>query len=161
MLVVGAAVFRKNLVRSVMESQVSLPEDVWKKLLTSWIAFFGVMGALNLYVAYNFSTDAWVNFKLFGGIGLMLAAIGVDPQTGSLRYTFGSLYLWDRLDLVPVVVGLFAIPEIVDLAGADWSRFAALILAPGVPLTHPEPHWTVHRAVPGGSMRVPASECCT
>jgi TctA family transporter len=53
---------------------------------------------------------------LAGGIGLMLAAIGVDPQTGSLRYTFGSLYLWDRLDLVPVVVGLFAIPEIVDLA---------------------------------------------
>ena len=53
---------------------------------------------------------------LAGGIGLMLAAIGVDPQTGSLRYTFGSLYLWDRLDLIPVVVGLFALPEIVDLA---------------------------------------------
>src|ERR1051325_1628786 len=53
---------------------------------------------------------------LSGGVGLMLAAIGVDPQTGSLRYTFGTLYLWDRLDLVPVVVGMFAIPEIVDLA---------------------------------------------
>jgi putative tricarboxylic transport membrane protein len=53
---------------------------------------------------------------LAGGIGLMLAAIGVDPQTGSLRYTFGSLYLWDRLDIIPVVVGMFAIPEIVDLA---------------------------------------------
>ena len=53
---------------------------------------------------------------LAGGVGLMLAAIGVDPQTGSLRYTFGSLYLWDRLDIIPVVVGLFAIPEIVDLA---------------------------------------------
>lgn len=53
---------------------------------------------------------------LVGGVGLMLAAIGVDPQTGTLRYTFGSLYLWDRLDIVPVVVGLFAIPEIVDLA---------------------------------------------
>ena len=53
---------------------------------------------------------------LAGGIGLMLAAIGVDPQTGSLRYTFGFLYLWDRLDLIPVVVGMFAIPEIVDLA---------------------------------------------
>jgi putative tricarboxylic transport membrane protein len=53
---------------------------------------------------------------LAGGIGLMLASIGVDPQTGSLRYTFGSLYLWDRLDLIPVVVGLFALPEIVDLS---------------------------------------------
>ena len=53
---------------------------------------------------------------LAGGIGLMLAAIGVDPQTGSLRYTFGSLYLWDGLDVTPVVVGMFAIPEIIDLA---------------------------------------------
>lgn len=53
---------------------------------------------------------------LAGGVGLMLAAIGVDPQSGALRYTFGSIYLWDNLDIVPVVVGLFAIPEIVDLA---------------------------------------------
>src|SRR3990172_6343953 len=53
---------------------------------------------------------------LAGGIGLMLAAIGVDPQTGSLRYTFGSLYLFYPLLLIPLVVGLFAIPEIVDLA---------------------------------------------
>src|ERR671923_1378173 len=53
---------------------------------------------------------------LAGGIGFMLGAIGVDPQTGALRFTFCSLYLWDRLDLIPVVVGLFAITEIVDLA---------------------------------------------
>jgi putative tricarboxylic transport membrane protein len=53
---------------------------------------------------------------LAGGVGLMLASIGVDPQTGSLRYTFGWLYLWDGLDVTPVVVGMFAIPEIVDLA---------------------------------------------
>ena len=64
-------------------------------------------------------TLAWSSLTkglLAGGVGLMLAAIGVDPQTGALRYTFGSLYLWDRLDIIPVVVGLFAIPEIVDLA---------------------------------------------
>ena len=43
----------------------------------SWSAFFALMGVANLYVALNFSTDAWVNFKLFGGIGLLLAfAIG-------------------------------------------------------------------------------------
>jgi intracellular septation protein len=74
-LLIGAAVFRKNLVRSVMENQVSLPEEIWKRLLASWIAFFAAMGALNLYVAYNFSTDAWVNFKLFGGIGLMFVFV--------------------------------------------------------------------------------------
>jgi intracellular septation protein len=74
-LAISALAFRKNLVRSMMQHQVSLPDDVWARLLTSWIGFFAVMGALNLYVAYNFSTDAWVNFKLFGGMGLMLAFV--------------------------------------------------------------------------------------
>jgi len=67
--------FRKNLIRSMMESKVTLPDVVWNKLQASWIGFFAVMGALNLYVAYNFSTEAWVNFKLFGGMGLMLAFV--------------------------------------------------------------------------------------
>ena len=74
-LIVGSVFFRKNLVRSMMEHQVTLPEEVWTRLLASWIGFFAVMGVLNLYVAYNFSTDTWVNFKLFGGIGLMLAFV--------------------------------------------------------------------------------------
>jgi intracellular septation protein len=74
-IIVGQLVFRKNLVRSMMEHQVSLPDDVWKRLRASWIGFFLMMGALNLYVAYNYSTDAWVNFKLFGGMGLMLAFV--------------------------------------------------------------------------------------
>lgn len=71
-LAVAAVAFRKNLVRAMMEKQISLPDEVWTRLLMSWIVFFGFMGALNLYVAYNFSLDAWVDFKLFGGIGLML-----------------------------------------------------------------------------------------
>jgi intracellular septation protein len=74
-LAVSALAFKKNLVRSMMQHQVSLPEDVWRKLLASWIGFFAMMGAINLYVAYNYSTDAWVNFKLFGGIGLMFAFV--------------------------------------------------------------------------------------
>jgi len=74
-LAVAALAFRKNLIRAMMEAQVALPEVVWGKLLASWIAFFAMMGALNLIVAFNFSTDAWVNFKLFGGIGLMLVFI--------------------------------------------------------------------------------------
>lgn len=72
---VAALAFKKNLIRSMMEKQVTLPDPVWSRLLASWIGFFAVMGVLNLYVAYNFSTDAWVNFKLFGGIGLMLAFV--------------------------------------------------------------------------------------
>jgi intracellular septation protein len=71
-LAVAALAFKKNLVRSIMGHQVSLPEPIWQKLLVSWIGFFAVMGALNIYVAYNFSLDTWVDFKMFGGIGLML-----------------------------------------------------------------------------------------
>ena len=49
------------------------------------------------------------------GIGIMIAMVGTDPQTGTLRWTFESLYLWDGLPLVPVVLGLFALPELCDL----------------------------------------------
>jgi intracellular septation protein len=48
---------------------------MWGRLQASWIGFFLFMGALNLYVAYNYTTDTWVNFKLFGGIGLMLVFV--------------------------------------------------------------------------------------
>ncbi len=74
-LAVGMLVFKKNLIRTMMEKQVTLPDSIWNKLQASWIVFFVVMGALNLFVAYNFSTDTWVNFKLFGGIGLMLVFV--------------------------------------------------------------------------------------
>lgn len=74
-LAIAALAFKKNLIRAMMGAQVTLPEPVWGKLLAGWIAFFAVMGALNLIVAYNFTTDAWVNFKLFGGIGLMLVFV--------------------------------------------------------------------------------------
>lgn len=72
----GALVlFGKNLVRSMLEAQIRLPEAVWARVNLSWIAFFVLMGILNLYVAYRYSEDAWVNFKLFGGMGLMFAFI--------------------------------------------------------------------------------------
>ena len=74
-LAVAELGFRKNLIRAMMEGKIMLPDLVWGKLLASWIGFFAVMGALNLAVAYNFSTDAWVNFKLFGGIGLMVVFV--------------------------------------------------------------------------------------
>ncbi len=62
----------KNLVRSMMGHQVDLPGAMWTRLNTLWIGFFAIMGGLNLAVAYNFDTDTWVSFKLFGGMGLML-----------------------------------------------------------------------------------------
>jgi intracellular septation protein len=74
-LAVAALAFRKNLIRAMLGKQVELPEPVWSRLNWSWIGFFVFMGALNLYVAFNYSTDLWVSFKLFGGMGLMLAFV--------------------------------------------------------------------------------------
>jgi putative tricarboxylic transport membrane protein len=55
------------------------------------------------------------------GLGLMLSMIGGDAQTGTLRWTFGSLYLWDKLPLVPFTLGIFAIPELIDMAAMRTS----------------------------------------
>ncbi|HEY8606561.1 MAG TPA: septation protein A [Noviherbaspirillum sp.] len=74
-LLVAQALMGKNLIRLMMEKQVALPDPVWQRLNLSWAAFFMVMGAINLIVAYSFSTAAWVNFKLFGFTALMLAFI--------------------------------------------------------------------------------------
>lgn len=69
---VSAAVFQRNLIRRMLEAQIALPEPMWTRLNLAWAAFFGFMGALNLVVAYHYSEETWVNFKLFGGMGLML-----------------------------------------------------------------------------------------
>lgn len=73
-LVLGAGrlFFGRNLIRSAMSKQLALPDDVWGRLNSAWMVFFAAMAALNLYVAYGFSTDVWVNFKLFGTLGLTL-----------------------------------------------------------------------------------------
>ena len=68
----GPLLFGKNLLRLLLGEQLQLPAAVWGRLNWAWVVFFALMGALNLWVAYSFSTDTWVNFKLFGGIGLML-----------------------------------------------------------------------------------------
>lgn len=70
-LLVGQLFFRKNLLKSLMGAQMQLPEPAWRVMNWSWAAFFTVMGLLNLWVAFHFDTDTWVNFKLFGGLGLM------------------------------------------------------------------------------------------
>ncbi len=62
----------KPLIQKMMEANVSLASKIWYRLNTAWSIFFIVMGALNLYVAYHYNTDAWVNFKLFGGVGFTL-----------------------------------------------------------------------------------------
>lgn len=74
-VLLGASLFMgKNLIRSLLTSQTELhmPDPVWRLLNNMWIIFFACMGALNLFIAQNYSTDVWVNFKLFGSFGLMI-----------------------------------------------------------------------------------------
>ena len=85
----GTALARRNLIRTMLSQHMQLPDPVWSRLNLAWIGFFAFMGVLNLYVAFSFSetycsnvldvaarndcaNNLWVNFKLFGGMGLML-----------------------------------------------------------------------------------------
>jgi intracellular septation protein len=72
-LLLGQLVWRKNLIKSLMGSQITLPDPVWHRLMLSWVVFFIVQALLNLWVAYSFETSTWVNYKLFGALGLTLA----------------------------------------------------------------------------------------
>lgn len=71
----AALVLKKNPIKAMLGEQMTLPEPLWARVNLSWIAFFLFMGALNLVVAFNFPTDTWVNFKLFGGMGLLFAFV--------------------------------------------------------------------------------------
>jgi intracellular septation protein len=63
------------VMKRLLGAKIDLPLSIWKKLNFSWALFFIVLAGLNLYVAYHFSTDVWVNFKLFGLLGLTLVFI--------------------------------------------------------------------------------------
>lgn len=71
----GKLFFGRDLIRAAMGKQLSLPDPVWTRLNLAWMLFFAVMAVLNIAVAYSFSTDAWVNFKLFGTLGLTLVFV--------------------------------------------------------------------------------------
>lgn len=65
----------KTLPQRAMGANIDLPQQQWKKLSYAWVVFFFAVGILNLAVAYNFSEETWVNFKLFGLMGLTFAFI--------------------------------------------------------------------------------------
>jgi len=74
-LITGRLIWQRNFVRTILGRQIDLPAPIWERLLWVWSGFFALLAAANLFVAYNFSTDAWVNFKLFGLMGLTLAFV--------------------------------------------------------------------------------------
>lgn len=65
----------KSLIQRMMEQAMTLPDHVWTRLSYAWVAFFVVSGLANLYVAYTFSEELWVDFKLFGLLGLTILFI--------------------------------------------------------------------------------------
>ena len=63
---------KRTLVEILLSPKITLPKHVWQNLNTSWIAFFLIIGSVNIIVVYNYSTETWVNFKLFGMLALSL-----------------------------------------------------------------------------------------
>ena len=66
---------KKPVVQRLMEKGIQLPNRIWRQLNFAWFVFFAVMGSLNLYVAFNYSEATWVDFKLFGMLGLTFVFI--------------------------------------------------------------------------------------
>ncbi len=69
---------KKNFIQRLTEKNLSLPAVAWLRLNLAWTVFFVLLGFANLYVAYNFDTDTWVNFKMFGMMGLTLIFIVIQ-----------------------------------------------------------------------------------
>lgn len=81
---------QKTMIERIMGHAMELPTGMWRQLNLIWFANFLVLGAANLYVAYNYDQNTWVNFKVFGTLGLMLVtviaqAIWIATQTSSDR----------------------------------------------------------------------------
>ena len=67
--------FHKNLMRALLHEKIALPMHAWNRLNLIWSVFFALLGFINLFVAYHFSTDIWVDFKVFGFTGLIFVFI--------------------------------------------------------------------------------------
>ena len=77
---------------------------------------FFMLAILGISFVAALSGEDVLKGMVAGGIGLMLATIGLDPISGIQRYTFGQLFLWDGIGLVPITIGFYAIPETIELA---------------------------------------------
>ncbi len=74
-LLISRYVFNKDLIRTMMQEQIALPENIWFKLMLAWVGFFVVMGGLNLFVVYHYPEDIWVKFKMFGTLGCTIVFV--------------------------------------------------------------------------------------
>ena len=71
LIFIGSRFFSKqSLIEYLLRDKITAPPQVWRTLNILWISFFLLIGAINILVAYNFDTNTWVNFKVFGMLGL-------------------------------------------------------------------------------------------
>ena len=75
-LAFGLWVLKKNFLKIMMGAQLKMPDDVWRKLTLIWVAYSLLMAALNAYVALVFTTEQWVNFKLWGYVFPLVFLLG-------------------------------------------------------------------------------------
>lgn len=76
---------------------------------------FFMLAMLGLAFIASVSGESIARGLIAGAVGLIISFVGMDPQTGVVRFGFGQLYLWEGIKLVPVVIGLFALAEVIDL----------------------------------------------
>ncbi|HFD13485.1 MAG TPA: septation protein A [Crenotrichaceae bacterium] len=79
---------KRPVIQRMMSGHVTMPDTIWLRLSISWILFFIISGIANLVVVFNFDTDTWVNFKLFGMLGMTLVFV-------ILQSIFLSKYIQD------------------------------------------------------------------
>ena len=72
-LLVSQYAFKQNLLKKMLGKEMVLPEFVWSRVNTAWAIFFFALAGLNHYIAFNMSEELWVDFKVFGVLGIMLA----------------------------------------------------------------------------------------
>ena len=77
-LLVSNLFFSKNFIQQMMGKMIAAPTAIWTKLNLAWVIFLIILGFVNLYVAFNYSENAWVNFKLFGVTGVMFLFVIVQ-----------------------------------------------------------------------------------
>lgn len=69
---------KKPLIRYMMDKKIALPDKIWARLNVSWVIFFAVLGFANIYVVYHYTTNTWVNFKLFGILGVTIIFVVIQ-----------------------------------------------------------------------------------
>jgi len=82
-LLISNLFFKRNFIAQMMGKMLNPPQSIWNKLNLIWVIFLVILGFLNLFVAFNYSLDTWVNFKLFGVTGLLF--LFMIAQTVALR----------------------------------------------------------------------------